>query len=176
MIPREEITAEIRRIARGISHWNLNRDTVWVSNSETLLDALGHLYEKLDGGDLKYAIDIEDDLLKEKKAREDGLLAEQPRKNAVERAQEMMGIKQCDLPPLAYKYAMVLCNRVGMCMETYLTAFAYYAQAIEKRSCTDDLYTIPPDAQRWFDEKCKVSAEPVPMNRPRNADDMGMPP
>ncbi len=155
MIEREDICNEIRRIARGMAHHN--DDTVWVDKSETMFDALGHLYEKLDGGDLQYAIDLEEELEKEKKAREDKLILEPPKKNAVDRAVEMMRIKQSELPPLALGFARHLGRQLGMCGEVYITAFAAYAQAIEKLPCDDDLYTLRADAQQWFDEHSKAA-------------------
>lgn len=78
MIEREEICKEIRYIARGLAA--CNSDVVWVSTTATAFDALGDLYEKLDGGDLQYAIDLEDELEKEKKAREDKLISAAPSK------------------------------------------------------------------------------------------------
>ncbi len=71
-------------------------------------------------------------------------------KTAVERACEMMLIPIRDLPPLAYKFARKLMSEVGMCGETYLTAYAVYAQCIEKLPCDDNLYQARPCDIEWF--------------------------
>jgi hypothetical protein len=63
---------------------------------------------------------------------------------------ELMSVKAKDLPPLALEFRGVLCREVGMCMETCITAFACYAQAVEGLECHDDLYQIRPDHSEWF--------------------------
>ncbi len=75
--------------------------------------------------------------------------------DAVERAVEMMHIPQCDLPPIALKFARYLCSKYGMCGEVYVTAYAVYAQLVEKLPCTDDLYIADKEAIEWFKENAE---------------------
>lgn len=78
--------------------------------------------------------------------------------DAVKRGMEMLYIPQNQLPPLAYDYARTLCNRLGMCGEVYLTAFAAYAQCVEGLECDDDGYKATDEAREWFaDRQCALS-------------------
>ena len=75
---------------------------------------------------------------------------------AVERSMEMMLIKQKDLPPLAFDFARHLCFEVGMCAETFITAFACYAQVVEGLPCDDNLYVVRPEHRAWIEERMKL--------------------
>ena len=73
---------------------------------------------------------------------------------AEERARELLfKTKTCDLPKLARAYLDYLSGNVGACGEVYLTAYAHYAQAVEKLSCTDEMYEIDEDGRRWFETR-----------------------
>lgn len=69
---------------------------------------------------------------------------------AEQRGMEMMLIPIRDLPELAKGYAKRLCDKVGMCGETLLTAWIVYAQIVEKLPCTDSLYFPTLDAVMWY--------------------------
>lgn len=73
--------------------------------------------------------------------------------DAVKRGMEMLFIPQNKLPPLAYEYARHLCNKLGMCGEVYLTAFAAYAQCVEGLGCDDDGYEASDEAVEWFAQR-----------------------
>lgn len=69
---------------------------------------------------------------------------------AVDRAMEMMAIPMNQLPPLAVKFARRLCNEVGMCGETFVTAYAVYAQIVEGLPNNDSLYSAREQDRKWF--------------------------
>jgi dCTP deaminase len=73
-----------------------------------------------------------------------------PQDPAVARAMELMYTKLRDLPPLALQYRDHLCRTLGICMETCITAFAHYAQAVEGLSCYDAAYIIGASDTQWF--------------------------
>jgi hypothetical protein len=73
--------------------------------------------------------------------------------DAVKRGMEMLYIPQNKLPPLAYEYARTLCNKLGMCGEVYLTAFAVYAQCVEGLECDDEGYKASDEAVDWFAQR-----------------------
>jgi hypothetical protein len=73
--------------------------------------------------------------------------------DALQRASEMMRIPMKDLPEIAIEYAKHLCNRVGMCMEALYTAWAVYAQIVEKLPCDDFLYIPNGDAILFYRER-----------------------
>lgn len=73
--------------------------------------------------------------------------------NALQRASEMMRIPMKDLPEIAVEYAKCLCKQVGMCMETLYTAWAVYAQIVEKLPCDDSLYIPNGDAILFYRER-----------------------
>ena len=75
---------------------------------------------------------------------------------AVTRALEMARIPMGMLPPLALKYAHELGRKYGLCGEVYLTAFAHYAQAVEKLKCSDSLYRIGKEGRAFFAANNKV--------------------
>ena len=60
--------------------------------------------------------------------------------NAVERAAELMHIPFSEMPMYAFMFGQFLSHKYGMCGEVLLTAYAGYAQDVEKLSCDDDLY------------------------------------
>lgn len=71
-------------------------------------------------------------------------------KNAVERALELLKVKESKLPIVALRYRNYLSNQVGLCIETCITAFACYAQYVEGFTTDDELYKIPDDVIVWF--------------------------
>ncbi len=64
---------------------------------------------------------------------------------AIDRAMELMAVRQYALPLGALQGADALCRRSGGCMEVFITAYAYYAQLIEGLACADDLYRFHPE-------------------------------
>ena len=70
--------------------------------------------------------------------------------DAVERAMQLAKTPMAELPPLAREFAVKLCQEVGMCIETYLTAYACYAQCVEGLPCNDELYKVLPNHAAWF--------------------------
>lgn len=73
--------------------------------------------------------------------------------DAVTRGQEMLMKPMIELPTLAVEFARHLCSKVGGCMEVFLTAYAVYAQIVEKLPCNDNLYQPDQDAIAWFAER-----------------------
>ena len=71
-------------------------------------------------------------------------------KDALDRAMEMMQIPMGKIPEPALKYAAKLCGQLGMCMEVLITAYAAYAQAVEKLPCEDDAYYLHPVTEVEF--------------------------
>lgn len=63
---------------------------------------------------------------------------------AVDRATELLAMKQTALPLGALQGAQALCRRIGVCMGVYITAFAYYAQIVEGLKCEDPAYAFQP--------------------------------
>lgn len=64
-------------------------------------------------------------------------------KDALARGIELVATKGRDLPLLAMRYAQALCSRVGMCGETCITAFSWYAE--KEEGCApaeDDNYRV----------------------------------
>ena len=73
---------------------------------------------------------------------------------AVTKAGEMFyGTILRDIPKECIEYLTYLSSRVGICGEVYLTAFAYYNQAVLGMPCEDDLYKIPQEEKDWFIKK-----------------------
>ena len=72
--------------------------------------------------------------------------------NAVERATELAMMPMKNLPELALGYAKYLCGKFGMCGETFITAYAHYAQCVEGLPCDDDLYRADAMAAAWFSD------------------------
>ena len=70
---------------------------------------------------------------------------------ALTRALEMLRLPMGNLPREALIYAGYLCLRVGMCLETLLSAYATYAQIIEDLPCNDDLYLATPTIRTEWD-------------------------
>ena len=73
---------------------------------------------------------------------------------AVDRAVELMDIPRKDLPTLAVEYCKFLCYKYGVCGEVMLTAYAHYAQAVEKLPCSSGLYMISTEGEDWFNAYC----------------------
>lgn len=73
--------------------------------------------------------------------------------NALQRASEMMRMPMKDLPEVAVEYAKHLASRVGLCGEVLYTAWAVYAQMVEKLPCDDSLYTPREDAIIFYRER-----------------------
>jgi len=71
------------------------------------------------------------------------------KKDAVTRAQEMMGMPMGNLPVRAWLYSKFLSLKYGFCGEVLMTAYAAYAQKIEGLSCDDSLYKV--DEGDWDD-------------------------
>ena len=74
---------------------------------------------------------------------------------AEQRGLEMMLIPVKDIPPLAQKFARALCQELGMCCETLLTAWTVYAQCAEGLTCQDPLYLARPKDIAWFEREGK---------------------
>ena len=73
--------------------------------------------------------------------------------NAMERAWKLMQTPNKDLPPIVQAYKEELGKRIGLCMETCLTAFAHYAQVIEGLPCKDPAYMADEEAHKFFQER-----------------------
>jgi len=73
-------------------------------------------------------------------------------KTAFERGQEMMFIKISELPKKAQDFAKILCDEVGMCMETFLTAWTVYANLEEGLEITNKLYEPRKEDIDWFEK------------------------
>lgn len=69
---------------------------------------------------------------------------------AMDRASQMMRTKMCDLPEAAIEFAKHLSKEYGFCGEIMLTAFAAYAQCVEKLPCKDRLYKAREEDYVWF--------------------------
>ena len=70
--------------------------------------------------------------------------------DAVDRAIGLMAVPLRDLPPLATAFRQHLAMKVGMCMETCITAYAVYAQCVEGLACDDPLYLARSEDHEWF--------------------------
>jgi len=79
-----------------------------------------------------------------------------PKKNAVERAVELLRTPFKDTPPMAARYAHFLCQRYGGCGEVILTAFASYAQKVEGLPCKPASYRVNETDWNEFVEKDKT--------------------
>ncbi len=62
----------------------------------------------------------------------------------------MLQVPMNTLPPLALEFARKLCREVGGCIETYMTAYAVYAQLVENLPCDDSLYQARTADVEWF--------------------------
>jgi len=69
---------------------------------------------------------------------------------AVTRGMEMMQLPMKNLPPLALAFARHLGQKIGLCMEVYLTAYRIYAQCVEGLPCDDPGYFASPEHYQWF--------------------------
>lgn len=67
-------------------------------------------------------------------------------KDALDRARELLRTKQGELPPGCIAGARYLGNQMGVCLEVYLTAFAWYAQYAEKLPCHAQEYRFTGDS------------------------------
>ena len=74
------------------------------------------------------------------------------KKDAAEKAAEMMRKTMGELPTLAIEYCRYLSKKVGYCMETCMTAYAHYCQAVLGMKCGNELYAIDDPGKRWFEE------------------------
>lgn len=82
--------------------------------------------------------------------------------DAVDRATQMMVVPKNQLPPLALEFARKMCREVGMCGETYITAYAIYAQCVEGLPCDDALYAARDADVAWFAEQAaRAVSSPV---------------
>lgn len=74
------------------------------------------------------------------------------RKDAVVEASKMLRTPMNELPELATEYLKFLSNKVGLCFEVCLTAYAVYNQMV--LDCDDDLY-IMTDAEsiKWWSDR-----------------------
>lgn len=75
---------------------------------------------------------------------------ESPPEPAIERAVAMAALPMNQLPPLALGFLKHLSSQIGMCGEVCITAYAVYAQIVEKLECNDSLYCPDEDARKWF--------------------------
>lgn len=81
-------------------------------------------------------------------------MMESPESPAMTRARQLFfETAGKDLPAEARRYAKVLGSKVGGCGETYITAFAHYAQDIEGLVCTEDLYMREGFSKDYYQEK-----------------------
>lgn len=69
---------------------------------------------------------------------------------SLERAMEMMYIKQNELPKATFAYMRHLARRVGLCMEVCITAYAAYAECVEGLEAKDEEYMADPTARSFF--------------------------
>lgn len=72
---------------------------------------------------------------------------------AVEKAIEMLQIPMKDLPEFAKEFLQHLSNKVGLCIEVCITAYACYNQAVLNMNCNDDLYMISQEDLKWFKDR-----------------------
>lgn len=84
-----------------------------------------------------------------------------PKMTALERGIQLLKVPVKDLPPLAYEFGKKLCKEVGMCIETFLTAYTVYAQCVEGLECDDSLYKARPQDVTWFKERLSEQAKQV---------------
>ena len=71
-------------------------------------------------------------------------------KDALDRAIELLATHDSELPLLAKKYKDHLYRKLGAFAEVALTAFAHYAQEVEKLSCADAAYRTDFHSAAWF--------------------------
>ena len=76
--------------------------------------------------------------------------ADNTKNDAVYQAGKMLLMPHKDLPAPARHYLKYLSDRVGMCIEVCLTAYAHYNQAVLNMPCDDALYKINHEAKEWF--------------------------
>ena len=70
---------------------------------------------------------------------------------AFERGTEMMMIPIGKLPEKAQQYAQKLCSRVGICTDTYLTAWCHYAECVEGLPKSEnEMYQADDEARLFF--------------------------
>lgn len=81
------------------------------------------------------------------------------KRDAVDRAQELMTVPAGMLPPGALAVRNKFCSELGMCAEVCLTAFAAYAQVVEGLPCADVQYRVPPDGREaaWVQNALKLA-------------------
>lgn len=75
------------------------------------------------------------------------------KKDALSEALQMLQIPMKDLPELAKEFLQHLSNKVGMCIEVCITAYAYYNQAVLNMDCSDNLYKISDEDLKWFKDR-----------------------
>lgn len=68
-------------------------------------------------------------------------------KDALQRGMQMLTIPMTQLPPVALAYCRHLSRRVGMCIETCLTAYAAYAHVVEGLPLGEDEAYHPTPAE-----------------------------
>jgi len=78
------------------------------------------------------------------------LAEENKRLTAQQRATQMFGMPQREVPHGAMQYVKFLAGKYGICGEVYMTAFAHYAQAVEGLACDDDLYALDSEGKQFF--------------------------
>jgi len=71
-----------------------------------------------------------------------------------------------EIPWFAIEYSRHLCRKLGGCGEVFITAFAYYVQYVADLPCSDDLYTITPEARQWFDDMTERATRGAPTDDP----------
>ena len=74
--------------------------------------------------------------------------------DAHERAIELFGTPQPDIPEVALDYVVHVSKRLGICGEVFIECFTHYAQAVEDLPCDDPHYQITPLIKRWFECRC----------------------
>lgn len=80
-----------------------------------------------------------------------GVLVKAKAGDAVARAVELATIPMREVPLPALFYARFLCDLVGMCGETFISAYATYAQVVEGLSCDDPLYALTDQHRAWYE-------------------------
>ena len=63
---------------------------------------------------------------------------EKPKFDSFGRGRQLLVTKNIDLPPLAIAYKEALVKKTGLCIETCLTAFCWYAELEENCPPTED--------------------------------------
>lgn len=72
------------------------------------------------------------------------------KQDAMSRVAELMAMPMNAAPPKALAYAQYLAKLYGGCGEVFVTAYAHYAQAVERLECKDEGYKIDEQGKDFF--------------------------